>query len=149
MDRPLKVGGGIQPRLVTVLTPATTFTVGEDFIQNGPVVNRSTVIIYNFYLSVSLMTLYRCGQTYWYVAEMRRDTWTCSIRRKQQPDWHYFMARRFLTGDESLLEAGHTGQSSQLFPVARNAQLIWPAQNGAKDLTTVKVTRKGVFSRSH
>ena len=27
LDRPLKVGGGIQPRLVTVLTPATTFTV--------------------------------------------------------------------------------------------------------------------------
>ena len=33
LDRPLKVGGDIQPRLVTVLTPATTFTVGEDFSQ--------------------------------------------------------------------------------------------------------------------
>jgi len=34
LDRPLKVGGGIQPRLVTVLTPATTFTVDEDCNQN-------------------------------------------------------------------------------------------------------------------
>jgi len=31
--------------LVTVLTPATTFTVGEDFIQNGPAVNSAEVII--------------------------------------------------------------------------------------------------------
>ena len=38
--RPLKVGGGIQPRLVTVLTPATTFTVGEDFIQKVSAVNK-------------------------------------------------------------------------------------------------------------
>jgi hypothetical protein len=45
LDRPLKVGGGIQPRLVTVLTPATTFTVGEDFIQNGRAVNSTGVII--------------------------------------------------------------------------------------------------------
>jgi len=28
LDRPLKVGGGIQPLLVTVLTPATTCAVG-------------------------------------------------------------------------------------------------------------------------
>ena len=49
LDRPLKVGGGIQPRLVTVLTPATTFTVGEDFIQNGRAVNSAGVIIYRFY----------------------------------------------------------------------------------------------------
>jgi len=39
LDRPLKVGGGIQPRLVTVLTPATTFTVAEDFSQIGRRVN--------------------------------------------------------------------------------------------------------------
>jgi hypothetical protein len=45
LDRPLKGGGGIQPRLVTVLTPATTFTVGEDFIQNGRAVNSAGVII--------------------------------------------------------------------------------------------------------
>ena len=38
--RPLKVGGGIQPRLVTVLTPATTFTVGEGSIQKVPAVNK-------------------------------------------------------------------------------------------------------------
>jgi hypothetical protein len=49
LDRPLKVGGGIQPRLVTVLTPATTFTVGEDFIQNGRAVNSAGRIIYKFY----------------------------------------------------------------------------------------------------
>jgi len=30
LDRPLKVGGGFQPLLVTVLTPATTFTVGYE-----------------------------------------------------------------------------------------------------------------------
>jgi len=45
LDRPLKVGGGIQPRLVTVLTPATTFTVGQDFIQNRRVVNSRATII--------------------------------------------------------------------------------------------------------
>jgi len=45
LDRPLKVGGGIQPRLVTVLTPATTFTVGEDFIQNSRAVNSTSVLI--------------------------------------------------------------------------------------------------------
>src|SRR5215213_5314455 len=39
LDRPLKVGGGIQPQLVTVLTPATTFTVGEDFSQKTRGVN--------------------------------------------------------------------------------------------------------------
>jgi hypothetical protein len=41
LDRPLKVGGGIQPRLVTVLTPATTFTVGQDFIQKRRAVNSA------------------------------------------------------------------------------------------------------------
>ena len=50
LDRPLKVGGGIQPRLVTVLTPATTFTVGEDFSQKGRAVNRVREVIYYFYL---------------------------------------------------------------------------------------------------
>ena len=45
MDRPLKVGGGIQPRLVTVLTPATTFTVGQDFSQNRRAVNSRPAII--------------------------------------------------------------------------------------------------------
>jgi len=45
LDRPLKVGGGIQPRLVTVLTPATTFTVEQDFIQNRRVVNSRATII--------------------------------------------------------------------------------------------------------
>lgn len=45
LDRPLKVGGGIQPRLVTVLTPATTFTVGQDFIQNRRAVNSRASII--------------------------------------------------------------------------------------------------------
>jgi len=45
LDRPLKVGGGIQPLLVTVLTPATTFTVGEDFIQNWRRVNRCFAVI--------------------------------------------------------------------------------------------------------
>jgi hypothetical protein len=49
LDRPLKVGGGIQPRLVTVLTPATTFTVGEDCNQNSRAVNRTSALIYNFY----------------------------------------------------------------------------------------------------
>jgi len=49
LDRPLKVGGGIQPRLVTVLTPATTFTVGEDFIQNRFLVNSTKAVIYYFY----------------------------------------------------------------------------------------------------
>jgi len=44
LDRPLKVGGGIQPRLVTVLTPATTFTVEENFIQKARAVN--SIIIY-------------------------------------------------------------------------------------------------------
>jgi hypothetical protein len=48
LDRPLKVGGGIQPLLVTVLTPATTFTVGEDFIQNGRSVNTSFAVICAF-----------------------------------------------------------------------------------------------------
>jgi len=49
LDRPLKVGGGIQPLLVTVLTPATTFTVGEDFIQNCRWVNRCIADICCFY----------------------------------------------------------------------------------------------------
>ena len=49
LDRPLKVGGGIQPRLVTVLTPATTFTVGEDFSQNFFRVNRCFAVICCFY----------------------------------------------------------------------------------------------------
>jgi hypothetical protein len=48
LDRPLKVGGGIQPLLVTVLTPATTFTVGEDFIQNSRSVNTSVAVICAF-----------------------------------------------------------------------------------------------------
>ena len=39
LDRPLKVGGGIQPLLVTVLTPATTCAVGVDFSQNNLLVN--------------------------------------------------------------------------------------------------------------
>src|SRR5215510_12613311 len=50
LDRPLKVGGGIQPLLVTVLTPATTFTVGEDFSQNSRRVNTSLTDICYFYL---------------------------------------------------------------------------------------------------
>ena len=33
--RPLKVGGGIQPRMVTVLTPVATFTVGEGFYSKS------------------------------------------------------------------------------------------------------------------
>ena len=40
LDRPLKVGGGIQPQLVTVLTPATTFTVGLNCNQNRRAVKR-------------------------------------------------------------------------------------------------------------
>ena len=40
LDRPLKVGGGIQPQLVTVLTPATTCAVDVHFSQNGFAVNR-------------------------------------------------------------------------------------------------------------
>jgi len=44
LDRPLKVGGGIQPRLVTVLTPATTFTVGQDFSQNCGAVNSASAV---------------------------------------------------------------------------------------------------------
>jgi hypothetical protein len=41
LDRPLKVGGDIQPRLVTVLTPATTFTVASNFNQNARRVNST------------------------------------------------------------------------------------------------------------
>jgi len=40
LDRPLKVGGGIQPLLVTVLTPATTCAVDVNFIQKAFAVNR-------------------------------------------------------------------------------------------------------------
>jgi hypothetical protein len=40
LDRPLKVGGGIQPQLVTVLTPATTFTVGQNCSQKARAVKR-------------------------------------------------------------------------------------------------------------
>ena len=40
LDRPLKVGGGIQPLLVTVLTPATTCAVAWDFSQKAVLVNR-------------------------------------------------------------------------------------------------------------
>ena len=40
LDRPLKVGGGIQPLLVTVLTPATTFTVGLNCNQKVRAVKR-------------------------------------------------------------------------------------------------------------
>ena len=43
--RPLKVGGGIQPRLVTVLTPVTTFTVEKDSIQKVPAVNKKTCCV--------------------------------------------------------------------------------------------------------
>jgi len=50
LDRPLKVGGGIQPRLVTVLTPATTFTVGQDFSQKARAVNSTRAVIYYFYV---------------------------------------------------------------------------------------------------
>jgi hypothetical protein len=45
LDRPLKVGGGIQPQLVTVLTPATTFTVGLNCSQNCRAVKRNSKII--------------------------------------------------------------------------------------------------------
>ena len=88
LDRPLKVGGGIQPRLVTVLTPATTFTVGQDFIQNRRAVNRRATFI-NFLNDFV----------------PRNGTSVVSVSFKK-------------------LMAGHTGQSSQLFPVAlgRNAQ---------------------------
>jgi hypothetical protein len=57
LDRPLKVGGGIQPRLVTVLTPATTFTVAEDCSQKGRAVNRGPRVIYNFYKCVAAVYL--------------------------------------------------------------------------------------------
>jgi hypothetical protein len=40
LDRPLKVGGGIQPLLVTVLTPATTFTVVLNCSQKARAVKR-------------------------------------------------------------------------------------------------------------
>ena len=53
LDRPLKVGGGIQPRLVTVLTPATTFTVGQDFIQNRRAVNSGPASFTFFRISYS------------------------------------------------------------------------------------------------
>jgi len=46
LDRPLKVGGGIQPQLVTVLTPATTFTVGLNCNQNRRVVKRGVKLFY-------------------------------------------------------------------------------------------------------
>jgi len=46
LDRPLKVGGGIQPQLVTVLTPATTFTVGLNCNQNRRAVKRRMKLIY-------------------------------------------------------------------------------------------------------
>jgi len=39
LDRPLKVGGGIQPLLVTVLTPATTCAVGVNCSQKERWVN--------------------------------------------------------------------------------------------------------------
>jgi len=46
LDRPLKVGGGIQPQLVTVLTPATTFTVGLNCNQNRRAVKRRVKLFY-------------------------------------------------------------------------------------------------------
>jgi len=48
LDRPLKVGGGIQPQLVTVLTPATTFTVVQNFNQNRRAVKWLTIFILKF-----------------------------------------------------------------------------------------------------
>jgi len=45
LDRPLKVGGGVQPQLVTVLTPATTFTVGLNCSQICRAVKRNSKII--------------------------------------------------------------------------------------------------------
>jgi len=54
LDRPLKVGGDIQPRLVTVLTPATTFTVDKDFSQKERRVNT----IWQFKFSVRWRTLH-------------------------------------------------------------------------------------------
>jgi len=57
LDRPLKVGGGIQPLLVTVLTPATTFTVGQDFIQNCRWVNTFLSVICGFSLGKTPVNL--------------------------------------------------------------------------------------------
>src|SRR6185503_3908747 len=52
LDRPLKVGGDIQPRLVTVLTPATTFTVDGNFSQKARRVNS----VEQFNLKVRMRT---------------------------------------------------------------------------------------------
>jgi hypothetical protein len=71
LDRPLKVGGGIQPLLVTVLTPATTFTVGEDFIQNGRGVNTCFAVICGFYNGKMPRKIYDCEPSRSYVTEVR------------------------------------------------------------------------------
>jgi hypothetical protein len=82
--------------LVTVLTPATTFTVGEDCNQNSRAVNRTSALIYNFYEK--------------------------SLRRGVEKETCRETGFRALT----KREAEPTGQSSQLFPVAtgRNAQFL-------------------------
>jgi hypothetical protein len=71
LDRPLKVGGGIQPLLVTVLTPATTFTVGADFIQNRICVNTCFAVICGFSDGKMPGKFCRGGRSIGYVTEVR------------------------------------------------------------------------------
>jgi len=87
LDRPLKVGGGIQPLLVTVLTPATTFTVGEDFIQNGRRVNTLLSDICCFSLGKNAREPRSWERAVGYLTETRRHSPACSItcKKKDEP----------------------------------------------------------------
>jgi len=59
LDRPLKVGGGVQPLLVTVLTPATTFTVGLNCSQKARAVKRAGKFFTECPYFVGLPTIFR------------------------------------------------------------------------------------------
>jgi hypothetical protein len=59
LDRPLKVGGGVQPLLVTVLTPATTFTVGLNCSQKARAVKRGDKIFPECPYFLALPSIFR------------------------------------------------------------------------------------------
>src|SRR4029453_18562525 len=79
LDRPLKVGGGIQPRLVTVLTPATTFTVENDFIQKVRAVNSTSIGFSLFcYLSIKMPDTWQGTPAFWCDGDHKTTfSWEC------------------------------------------------------------------------
>jgi hypothetical protein len=101
--------------LVTVLTPATTFTVGEDCSQKIRRVNSSPELFAK--RSILPYRPKRSG------AQSRRSSSQAETQKTSPLDWSWKLIWGARLRD---VMADHTGQSSQLFPVTtgRNAQFL-------------------------